>query len=654
VVTDYLSALNIGSGLNTTQIIDALVAAEQEPKEAILNLQKDEATVSISSFGQIKQNFSDLGNAMTAIDGITGMIVSQSGNSVDVEISDSSDISEFSSSIEVNQIAEAHTLVFDGFTSESDSVGPGTLTFEFGAWIDGSFSANSDVAGGDVQIDSEADSLAEVVDAINTSTLSITASIVKKSDTNYALVLKSNEGTENALRISSAEGPADSNLYYLSNYHTNGVAAFNPTEKLSVSETTTGILNTTAEIQSVASFSPSEIDELNGKTLFFHDGTNTLSVEFTSTPADIDEVVSAITSSPGYDNMNFTVSAGADALTLTYNSLLGDVDLADVGYLTAVETVVAKDAELTIDGVSVTRSSNTVTDLIDGVTLKINSVTTSAEIVNGSWDKDTALLALQVFVEQLNASILDLKVLTDRGGVTSEPGALAGDSLAKYLLSSLTKITTQPIVGFEEEDIFLANFGVSTELDGSITIDEETFESYFEANPTHFAAITSSRVKTDTGLVSGTITGDDYTAGVFSFEIDGSDNSGLIDDDTILTNVGSSYLALTGDFAGLTLNTEAGASSANIFLGRSISQTLQNLATQMLAQNSEIDVKINFFNEDISKYDEELAEIETKMESLRARYISQYAAMDAAVAQLKSTETALTNMMDSWRASLES
>ena len=42
------------------------------------------------------------------------------------------------------------------------------------------------------------------------------------------------------------------------------------------------------------------------------------------------------------------------------------------------------------------------------------------------------------------------------------------------------------------------------------------------------------------------------------------------------------------------------------------------------------------------------------MESLRARYISQYAAMDAAVAQLKSTETALTNMMDSWRASLES
>ena len=654
MVTDYLSALNIGSGLNTTQIIDALVAAEQEPKEAILNLQKDEATVSISSFGQIKQNFSDLGNAMTAIDGITGMIVSQSGNSVDVEISDSSDISEFSSSIEVNQIAEAHTLVFDGFTSESDSVGPGTLTFEFGAWIDGSFSANSDVAGGDVQIDSEADSLAEVVDAINTSTLSITASIVKKSDTNYALVLKSNEGTENALRISSAEGPADSNLYYLSNYHTNGVAAFNPTEKLSVSEMTTGILNTTAEIQSVASFSPSEIDELNGKTLFFHDGTNTLSVEFTSTPADIDEVVSAITSSPGYDNMNFTVSAGADALTLTYNSLLGDVDLADVGYLTAVETVVAKDAELTIDGVSVTRSSNTVTDLIDGVTLKINSVTTSAEIVNGSWDKDTALLALQVFVEQLNASILDLKVLTDRGGVTSEPGALAGDSLAKYLLSSLTKITTQPIVGFEEEDIFLANFGVSTELDGSITIDEETFESYFEANPTHFAAITSSRVKTDTGLVSATITGDDYTAGVFSFEIDGSDNSGLIDDDTILTNVGSSYLALTGDFAGLTLNTEAGASSANIFLGRSISQTLQNLATQMLAQNSEIDVKINFFNEDISKYDEELAEIETKMESLRARYISQYAAMDAAVAQLKSTETALTNMMDSWRASLES
>ncbi len=92
--------------------------------------------------------------------------------------------------------------------------------------------------------------------------------------------------------------------------------------------------------------------------------------------------------------MGFTVSAGTDALTLTYNSADGNVELADVGYLTTVETVTAADAELTIDGVSVTRTSNTINDLIDGVTLTLNNTTSSAETVSGDWNSDNALLAI--------------------------------------------------------------------------------------------------------------------------------------------------------------------------------------------------------------------------------------------------------------------
>ena len=42
------------------------------------------------------------------------------------------------------------------------------------------------------------------------------------------------------------------------------------------------------------------------------------------------------------------------------------------------------------------------------------------------------------------------------------------------------------------------------------------------------------------------------------------------------------------------------------------------------------------------------------METIRARYVAQYAAMDTLVAQLKSTETTITNMMESWKASLKS
>ena len=760
MATDYLSALNVGSGLNTTQIIDALVAAEQEPQEALVNSQKEEASVSISSFGSVRQNLTDFKSTMSAMNGVTGMSLTQSGSSVTATIRDDAKVDQFSSSFEVSQIAQAHTLVFDGFTSESANVGSGTLTFEFGSWSNGSFTVNSEVTGGSVAIDTGSDTLAEVKDAINAANIGVTASILKQSDSNFALVLKSEEGAQNAMRISSGSsktvsqttagvegstaevqsvagftssdisalsgktlflhdgtnslsvefssapsnlaavvsaitstsgysdmnfavtagtnaltltydssdgnvdlssvsvlstgGPDDSNLYYITNYDTSGTSAFNPASGLSVSQTTQGVTGSTAEIQSVAGFTASDISALSGKTLFFHDGTNDLSVSFSSTPADLAAVVSAITSATGYSDMNFTVSAGSNALTLTYDASDGDVALANVGYLDTVESVSASDANLSIDGVSVTRTSNTITDLIDGVTLTLNSTTSSAEIISGNWDSSNALLALQVFVDQMNSSISTLKALTDRGSSTSDPGALAGDPLASYLLKQLTSLTTQAIEGYADESIYLTNFGVLTELDGSLSIDEDKFKSYFSENPTYFAAITTSRVVSDSSLVSGSMLGSDYTPGKYSFAIDSSTGAGTIDTDIELINSGSTYYSSGGILAGLFLSTETGASSANIYVGRSLSETLQIFATEMLASGGDIEKKINSLDEDVVEYEQQLADISTKMETIRARYVAQYAAMDTLVAQLKSTETTITNMMESWKASLKS
>ena len=57
---DYLSALNVGSGLNTTEIIDALVEAERAPVAGEITEAKDKKTVEISSLGRVKQGFEGL------------------------------------------------------------------------------------------------------------------------------------------------------------------------------------------------------------------------------------------------------------------------------------------------------------------------------------------------------------------------------------------------------------------------------------------------------------------------------------------------------------------------------------------------------------------------------------------------------------------
>ncbi len=863
MTTDYINILNAGSGLNTKEIIDSLVEAERAPAETLITQKTEEIEVSISSFGTLKQNFSELSTNLTQLDGVTGLTISNISSDFDLEISDSSLAGEFSSTMSISQLAAGQTMVFDGFASETTNVGTGALTFEFGTWASGSFTVNSDTTGGTVSIGNGSDTLLEVKSAINAAGLGVTASIMKKSDSNYALVLKSQEGESNAMRISmgtsktvsqttagvlnttaevqsvagftssdlsslngrtlflndgtnslsvdfsstpanlaavvtaitsatgysdmdfavsagsnaltltynssdgnveladvsilSTGGPDDSQLYYLTNYETEGSNSYNPAKDmtvtqttqgvtgntaevqsvsgfassdlsslngktlffhdgtnslsvefsstpadlaavvtaitsatgysdmdftvaagtdaltltfnssdgdvelsdvsilpssaLAVTQTTKGVASSTAEVQSVAGFTSSEISSLNGKTLFFHDGTNSLSVEFSSTPADLAAVVTAITSATGYSDMDFTVSAGTNALTLTYNSSAGNVSLADVGFLDTTETVTASDANLTIDGVTVTRASNTISDLIDGYTLTLQDTTSSQTSFSSSFDTDTALLAMSLFVDQLNTIISSIDTLTDRGSFGVEAGPLAGDTVANYLKNQLRSMVSAGIDGFDDNSIYLAYFGLKTEQDGSYTLDIDTFKEYYEQNQDQYSALFNSRVTAGSSLVSAQMLGDDYTAGVYSFMLDDS-GVGTIGD-TTLANSGSIYTSASGDTSGLSITTSTGADDTNIYIGRSLMDSISAFATSVLSTSGDIEEKIASLNDNLTDNSNSLLELDNKMETLRERYNAQFGAMEAAIASLKSTETTITNMMEGWKGSMQ-
>ena len=62
-------------------------------------------------------------------------------------------------------------------------------------------------------------------------------------------------------------------------------------------------------------------------------------------------------------------------------------------------------------------------------------------------------------------------------------------------------MTTKPIIGYGDSDLFLSNFGVMTERDGSLTINETKFNEFFNANPDSFSAVMNSRVTANSNLV---------------------------------------------------------------------------------------------------------------------------------------------------------
>ena len=71
---DYLKTLNVGSGLNTSDIIDALANAERAPREAQITKRQDQRSVEISSLGTVKQSFERMKTGLASYEGIAGPV----------------------------------------------------------------------------------------------------------------------------------------------------------------------------------------------------------------------------------------------------------------------------------------------------------------------------------------------------------------------------------------------------------------------------------------------------------------------------------------------------------------------------------------------------------------------------------------------------
>ena len=533
--SDYLKALNIGSGLDTTQIVDAIVNARRVPREKIIKGNITERETQTSGFSEVKNALSAFQTNIALYSGINGINVGSNGTAVTASISNPDNASAFSHDIAVTSLATAQVLAFPDFTSADQSIGTGTLTFNFGTWSGGTFNGNGTTSS--VTISSGDGTLEGIAASINDASIGVTASVVKENDDSYYLMLKSSEGAANAMQITVTE-----------------------------------------------------------------------------------------------DN------AGDSLDLLAYSS-----------YDASKERSAASNASLTIDGVSLIRTSNSVTDVIDGVTLNLNSTTSSAETISASFDTTTALTAAQGFVAELNSLVMLLRSKSARGTETAAAGDLAGDPLVRSMINQITDLTNEAIVGFGPDSVYLANYGIMTNRDGSLSLNATTFTEQYEADPDSFNAILNSRVSTDSSMVSGIVAGDDYVPGNYSFTISG--NNATIDSNA-MTFADSRYSIGTGNASGLTITADGSGANTTVRLGRSLLEKLESFASTNLAFGNDIDERISDYNEDISEYTKALSDFGKQMDSLRDQYVTQFAAMDAAVASLNRTKESLDMMMDGWRGSM--
>ena len=103
----------------------------------------------------------------------------------------------------------------------------------------------------------------------------------------------------------------------------------------------------------------------------------------------------------------------------------------------ATQTQAAQDAMATINNVTITSSSNTLSDTVEGITLTLSQVTTAAVEIEVKADQDAMRKNVQSFVDEYNALNNLLTESTKYNAESKTAGSLQGDSTARGLQNAL-------------------------------------------------------------------------------------------------------------------------------------------------------------------------------------------------------------------------
>ena len=261
--------------------------------------------------------------------------------------------------------------------------------------------------------------------------------------------------------------------------------------------------------------------------------------------------------------------------------------ISGLGFDTNAATTLQKptDAQLVVDGISYSRSSNTVTDIVPGLTLNLMGPTSGASSVQLARDTSAMKTNLQDLITAFNDVNSFLKTATDPKSTDPDFGkTLAGNSAVKGIYSSLKQMLFGTASGTSNTHIRgLRDLGVKMQNDGTLTLDEKTFNTNSTAHYDEAAT-----------MLSGT---------------------------TGLTN-------------------EFGATRKGVATDLTSWLTKTMSASGVLLQNSQSDEK------KVSAYQAKLATLDTRMQTLLDRYNKQFAAMEALVGKSKSMQTSLTSTFD--------
>ncbi len=545
--TEILSKIGVGSGLNTTELIQALVEADTVAASENLNNLEENAKAKISAFSILKSNLKDFKDIVKEIQSQQqyGFIGQTSDATVATLTATGSKAgSTINSSVTVSTLASSHSLTGPTYSSPTATVGARTLTINFGTW------SADPTAGGGQSFTSNGQDQIQV-------TTSSSATLVDLRDLINTTVTDSDN-----------DGQKDVNASII------------------------------------------------------YDGTNYMLMLKSQSGASYEMKVSDSNASPVYA-----------------------YDATDGAQLT--QRVAGTDSAFTVDGISMTRSSNSVDDLFDGFTLDLKKTSGTAIRVSSEVDLSSVQTLVEGYVGTYNEVMESLKAMGANDQVDPEnDGALIGDSTLREIMRELREMSSTAIGGYDGGPYYLSYLGVATERDGSLSFDRTKLETQFKSKPETVRAFFTNNYATSNSNI--TIKAFDFVntqPGSYAFSTDGSTHTiGGVS----ATKSGDTYSVASGNPKGLTIEVEngSGVTSGTIYYGKSFLNLLTEKLDTYLKFNSIIDTRMTNLNDTLRTVSDKRIALEGRIQKLTERYALQYSSMESTIAQFQETGNMLTSMLE--------
>jgi flagellar hook-associated protein 2 len=211
-----ITSMGIGSGLDVSSMISALMSIERQPL-AQLETRNKELNTELSAIGKLRSFASAMRDSASKLSSVTlwNATTATSADETSVKVSAESGAAAGDYSIKVDKLATRQTLASSAFASAAAVVGEGALTIELVSWTGEpaptGFTAKAGATPVTVTIGAGASSLEKIRDAINGAEAGVTASIVNDASGARLSLRSKDTGAENGFRITASETADDGN-----------------------------------------------------------------------------------------------------------------------------------------------------------------------------------------------------------------------------------------------------------------------------------------------------------------------------------------------------------------------------------------------------------------------------------------------------------